>query len=151
MYIFKLIKTISLSLSIILTFSGAAFSADNQLLNLDITTSFPAIIALLVFVAAYALVMVEEYTHMRKSKPVIIAAGFIWAVVAYMAVKMGLDVHAASYSFKHTFFGYFSYLIVFSVFPSPRATAVHFLYSIYIYIKGYLFRPNLTDGFRANK
>ena len=115
MYIFKLIKIISLSLSIILTFSGAAFSADNQLLNLVITTSFPAIIALLVFVAAYALVMVEEYTHMRKSKPVIIAAGFIWAVVAYMAVKMGLDVHAASYSFKHTFLEFaelFAFLLV---------------------------------------
>jgi len=49
------------------------------------------------------LVMAEEYTHLRKSKPVIIAAGFIWAVVAYMAVKLGYDNHSASDAFKHTF------------------------------------------------
>ena len=47
--------------------------------------------------------MAEEYTHLRKSKPVIIAAGFIWAVVAYMAVKLGYDNHSASDAFKHTF------------------------------------------------
>ena len=115
MYILKLIKLLTLFLSMFFSFSGLAQAADSQLLNLDITTSFPAIIALLVFVSAYALVMVEEYTHMRKSKPVIIAAGFIWAVVAYMAVKMGFDIHAASNAFKHTFLEFaelFAFLLV---------------------------------------
>ena len=52
--------------SSIYTFSSVN-AADNELLNLDITTSFPAIIALVVFALAYILVMAEEYTHLRKS------------------------------------------------------------------------------------
>ncbi len=109
---FRLIFTL---LGILFISSGVSNAADMELLNLDITDSFPAIIALLVFVVAYALVMVEEYTHLRKSKPVILAAGFIWAMVAYMAVKMGLDNHAAAYAFKHTFLEFaelFAFLLV---------------------------------------
>ena len=93
----------------------SVYAADNKLLNLDITDSFPAILALIVFVLAYILVMAEEYTHLRKSKPVIIAAGFIWAVVAYMAVKLGYDNHSASDAFKHTFLEFaelFTFLLV---------------------------------------
>ena len=93
----------------------SVYAADNKLLNLAITDSFPAILALIVFVLAYILVMAEEYTHLRKSKPVIIAAGFIWAVVAYMAVKLGYDNHSASDAFKHTFLEFaelFTFLLV---------------------------------------
>jgi NhaD family Na+/H+ antiporter len=35
------------------------------------------------FVAAYSLVITEEFTHLRKSKPVMLAAGIIWALIAY--------------------------------------------------------------------
>jgi NhaD family Na+/H+ antiporter len=38
--------------------------------------------ALILFVFAYALVIGEEHIHMRKSKPVIVAAGIIWVLVA---------------------------------------------------------------------
>ena len=72
MYFFNLIRLFVLTLSVILSFTGIAQAADSQLLNLDITTSFPAIIALLVFVIAYAFVMVEEYTHMRKSNQLLL-------------------------------------------------------------------------------
>ncbi|MBU0656956.1 MAG: sodium:proton antiporter NhaD [Gammaproteobacteria bacterium] len=40
------------------------------------------ITALILFVFAYALVIGEEHIHMRKSKPVIVAAGIIWVLVA---------------------------------------------------------------------
>lgn len=40
------------------------------------------IIALLIFFAAYALVIMEERLHMRKSKPVMLASGIIWLLVA---------------------------------------------------------------------
>ncbi len=36
----------------------------------------------LLFVLAYLLVMLEEFTHMRKSKPVMLAAGLIWVLIA---------------------------------------------------------------------
>jgi Na+/H+ antiporter NhaD/arsenite permease-like protein len=40
------------------------------------------ILAILSFVIAYVFVVLEEKTHMRKSVPVLIAAGIIWAFVA---------------------------------------------------------------------
>ncbi len=44
---------------------------------------------LLIFIIAYILVMTEEFTELRKSKPVIIAAAIIWGEVAYMAATQG--------------------------------------------------------------
>lgn len=40
------------------------------------------ITALLIFVIAYALVISEETIHLRKSKPMMVAAGVIWILVA---------------------------------------------------------------------
>jgi Na+/H+ antiporter NhaD/arsenite permease-like protein len=40
------------------------------------------VIALLTFFAAYTFVILEERLHMRKSKPVMLAAGIIWVLVA---------------------------------------------------------------------
>lgn len=45
----------------------------------DLTGSGMGIFALLLFVAAYCLVIAEEKLHLRKSKPVIVAAGIICA------------------------------------------------------------------------
>lgn len=39
--------------------------------------------ALVLFVLAYLLVIAEEFTHLRKSKPVVLAAGLIWALLAF--------------------------------------------------------------------
>ena len=49
---------------------------------------------LVVFVLAYALVMTEERHRLRKSKPVMLAAGVIWALVAWMAPSYGIGEHA---------------------------------------------------------
>lgn len=46
------------------------------------TSTAPALLALLAFVAAYALVLAEELTELRKSKPIVVAAGLIWICVA---------------------------------------------------------------------
>ena len=50
---------------------------------MDLTTHWVGIVAIVLFVAAYTLVITEEFTHLRKSKPVILAAGIIWALIAY--------------------------------------------------------------------
>lgn len=54
-----------------------------------------AVVALAVFVFAYALVIAEEFTQLRKSKPVVLAAGVIWVLVG-VAVKLhgGIDAGA---------------------------------------------------------
>lgn len=46
--------------------------------------------ALVVFVAAYIMVMVEEKIHLRKSKPVMLAAGIIWVLVALAYSAAGI-------------------------------------------------------------
>ena len=50
--------------------------------------------ALRLFAAAYLLVIFEEKTHLRKSKPVLLAAGLIWALVGYEYASHNL-IHAA--------------------------------------------------------
>jgi len=38
--------------------------------------------------------MAEEFTHLRKSKPVIIAAGIIWGSIAWVAGQHGMSAEA---------------------------------------------------------
>lgn len=52
-------------------------------MNQDLTAHWVGLTALLLFVLAYLLVIAEEYTHLRKSKPVVLAAGLIWALLAF--------------------------------------------------------------------
>ncbi|HSH29910.1 MAG TPA: sodium:proton antiporter NhaD, partial [Thiohalobacter sp.] len=46
--------------------------------------------AVAIFALAYLLVMAEEFTGLRKSKPVILAAGLIWAMIAWVYAADGL-------------------------------------------------------------
>ena len=48
----------------------------------DLTTHYIGIISLIIFFLAYAVVMAEEFSHLRKSKPVIISAALIWGFIA---------------------------------------------------------------------
>jgi NhaD family Na+/H+ antiporter len=55
----------------------------------DLTETPFGLIGLLLFIAAYGLVILEEQLHLRKSKPVIIAAGIIWVLVALAYHHLG--------------------------------------------------------------
>jgi len=57
-------------------------------------------VAIAIFVLAYALVMSEEFTHLRKSKPVILAAGIIWAMIGYVYVRHGIP-DSAEHALRH--------------------------------------------------
>jgi len=48
----------------------------------DFLNGWVGISSVIIFIIAYLLVMVEEYTKFRKSKPVILAAGLLWLLVA---------------------------------------------------------------------
>jgi Na+/H+ antiporter NhaD/arsenite permease-like protein len=52
-------------------------------------------LAVLVFIVAYALVVSEEFSQMRKSKPVIVGAGIIWVLVAIAYGQQGDNTTAA--------------------------------------------------------
>ena len=55
----------------------------------DFTGHWAGITALVIFVAAYVLVVLEETTGMRKSKPVMVAAGLIWALIGLAFAQAG--------------------------------------------------------------
>jgi len=65
--------------------------------KLDLTDSWVGVTSVLLFFVAYLAVMAEEFTHLRKSKPVMLAAGIIWALIAwyYQAHDMPHVVEAA--------------------------------------------------------
>ncbi len=52
-------------------------------MEINLTTSYVGILSLIVFILAYAVVMAEEFSHLRKSKPVIVSAALIWAIIAF--------------------------------------------------------------------
>jgi len=74
--------------------------ADEALLTLDLTDHWVGVSALLIFVLAYVLVVVEEFTHLRKSKPVMLAAGVIWAIIAYQYASASIP-HTVEQAVRH--------------------------------------------------
>jgi len=62
--------------------------------HLDLTGHWVGWLSLALFTLAYLLVMAEEFTHLRKSKPVIIAAGVIWGFIAWVYSTHGLTTQA---------------------------------------------------------
>ncbi len=55
----------------------------------DLATTGFGIAALVIFVTAYAFVVMEESLDMRKSHPVLVAAGLIWALIGLAAARSG--------------------------------------------------------------
>lgn len=67
-----------------------ALASAEEMDVLHLTGAHRGLYCVLVFLIAYGFVMTEEFTHLRKSKPVILAAGIIWAQVAYLANTHGV-------------------------------------------------------------
>ena len=72
--------------------------------------------ALGIFILAYAFVVLEERLHLKKSKPVMLGAALIWALVgSYAASEPALGAHFAADAFRHVFVEFaelFFFLIV---------------------------------------
>jgi NhaD family Na+/H+ antiporter len=72
---------------------------------LDLTSSWFGFAALAIFLIAYVLVVFEESTHMRKSKPVLMAAGLIWALIGWAYTFAGTP-EVAKAAAEHTIYEY---------------------------------------------
>ena len=71
----------------------------------DFTDTGFGIAALIIFIIAYTLVVSEEFLHLRKSKPVIVAAGLIWILVSIAYAVRG-DSHTAAEALRHNLLEY---------------------------------------------
>ncbi|HDH15506.1 MAG TPA: sodium:proton antiporter, partial [Gammaproteobacteria bacterium] len=83
-----------LSMFFAILFISPAGQANVVAEQLDLIVSWYGVLAVLVFVIAYTLVIGEEFLHLRKSKPVLVSAGIIWALVGIAYVAQG-DYHTA--------------------------------------------------------
>ena len=72
---------------------------------LDLTGSTVGYVSLILFMIAYLFVMAEEYTHLRKSKPVILAAGIIWAMIGWVYMNHGMS-ELAEHAVRHNLLEY---------------------------------------------
>ncbi|WP_428034383.1 sodium:proton antiporter NhaD [Amphritea sp.] len=69
------------------------------------TDSFIGIICVCIFLISYLFVLGEEYFHLRKSKPVIVAAGLIWLLIGLAFTLQG-DKETAAAAFRHNLLEY---------------------------------------------
>ncbi|MRJ44487.1 sodium:proton antiporter NhaD [Idiomarina loihiensis] len=67
-----------------LLFSVSVLAAEPSADRIDLTSSTVGYAAIVIFILAYILVMGEEKLHMRKSKPVLVAAGVIWILIGFV-------------------------------------------------------------------
>ncbi len=73
--------------------------------RIDLTNHWLGYTGIAIFVVAYLLVMAEEFTHLRKSKPVILAAGLIWGLIGWYYVQHGMP-HEAEHAVRHNLLEY---------------------------------------------
>ena len=73
--------------------------------TLNLTMHWAGFTALAIFVTSYAFVMAEEFTHLRKSKPVVLAAGLIWAIIA-IAYSGTPHYEVVEHEIRHSFLEY---------------------------------------------
>jgi len=91
-----------------------AFASDAAHQTIDLTSHWVGYAAIAIFVIAYTLVILEEQLHLRKSKPVLLAAGLIWILIAAYYSSHGMP-HAAEVAIRHNFLEYaelFFFLLV---------------------------------------
>jgi len=68
--------------------------------RLNLTSSLIGYLAIALFIIAYAFVIAEEKLHMRKSKPVTLAAGLIWGLIGWAYAQGGVP-EVATIAIKH--------------------------------------------------
>jgi Na+/H+ antiporter NhaD/arsenite permease-like protein len=69
--------------------------------SLGLTGTERGIYTVLIFIIAYAFVMAEEFTHLRKSKPAILAAAIIWGHAAVLGAQAGVSAAETEKAFEY--------------------------------------------------
>ncbi|MFT6261918.1 MAG: NhaD family Na+/H+ antiporter [Crocinitomicaceae bacterium] len=107
-------KLLFTAISFLFSFSANASETNADLQILDLTSSWVGITALIIFGLAYVVVILEEKIHIRKSKPVLLAAGLIWVIIGIAYSSAGIE-HSVEVNIRHNFLEYselFFFLLV---------------------------------------
>ena len=84
---------------------GVVMAAEHVETRMDLTNHWIGFLSIGLFVLAYVLVMAEEFTHLRKSKPVILAAGIIWGIIGWFYTNHGMPT-IAEHAVRHNLLEY---------------------------------------------
>ncbi len=109
-------KTLITAFAVLISgYAGPTSAATpNANLPMDLTLSWVGIASLLLFFIAYVFVILEEKIHLRKSKPVLLAAGLIWLMIGIEYARHGASP-AVEAGIRHIFLEYtelFFFLLV---------------------------------------
>ena len=102
-----MIKKIALIL-LLSCISGTSWAAGPG--SIDLTSSVLGFTALILFSVAYLLVIGEDVIHLRKSKPVLVAAGIIWLIIGWIYTQNGIPLEAEE-AFNHNLLEYAQLLL----------------------------------------
>ncbi len=87
--------------AIVSLFPWGAMAAQPRELIIEPYADPRAIFCVIIFVLSYLLVMAEEKTLLRKSKPVMLGAGIIWATIGLAAPDYGVDHEQLRHAIFH--------------------------------------------------
>ncbi|WP_261818032.1 sodium:proton antiporter NhaD [Vibrio gallicus] len=76
----------------------------------DLTQSGVGYACLIIFALAYGLVMGEEQLKLKKSKPVLLAAGLIWILIGFTFLRLG-EIEQAKTALDHNLLEYSELLL----------------------------------------
>lgn len=99
-FLFLIFIAVTSFIAVSLLMPGLAFAGETGggMQQLDLGMHPAGILCIAIFVISYLFVLAEEYTHLRKSKPVMLGAGLIWIVIGIIAPDYGVShdqIHAA--------------------------------------------------------
>ncbi len=95
-------RILSLLFASLLGLTPVLASAAEVSSRLDLSGRWEGLAALALFVLAYVLVATEEFTELRKSKPVVLAAGLIWGLIALGYALSGIGGHVVEHALATT-------------------------------------------------
>ncbi len=91
---------------LLLVIPDLALAANDVAANtLDLTQNWVGYLSIGIFALAYLLAMIEEVTELNKSKPMVLAASIIWALIASVYVSGGMG-EQAGHAFRTSLEGY---------------------------------------------
>lgn len=100
--------------AVLVLLAPASAFASTGAAELSLTSHWVGYASLALFVAAYALVVLEEWSGMRKSIPVLMAAGLIWTLIGWAYAAHG-DTHFVGETVRESLLEYaelFLFLLV---------------------------------------
>ncbi len=97
-------------ITLLLSPVALASSSHSNVSMPDFTQSGVGYAAVIIFVLAYCLVMGEEVLKLRKSKPVLLAAGLIWILIGFSFQRLG-HIDLAKSALDHNLLEYSELLL----------------------------------------